>query len=89
EFFRPGGCPVCGGTGYDGVRYLVEAVVFGGDTLEVFARAGSGGDVMEHLARKGFRGIADEMADMLREGIVTFEDYCSATLDGGEMLWRK
>jgi len=89
EFFRPGGCPVCGGTGYKGVRYLVEAVVFGGDTLEVFARAGSGGDVMEHLARKGFRGIADEMADMLREGIVTFEDYCSATLDGGEMLWRK
>jgi general secretion pathway protein E len=81
------GCTACNNTGYSGKRYLVETVLFDDEMLEVLRRSAAGAEVMDFLAERGFRGIHDVAADMLRAGEITEDEYNMATIDNGRLIW--
>jgi hypothetical protein len=81
------GCPLCGYTGYAGMRWLVEAALFDEKLTEIFDTSVESGEVMEYLIQNGFQSIAADAEEMLHGGEITVEEYLAITIEGGTRPW--
>jgi type II secretory ATPase GspE/PulE/Tfp pilus assembly ATPase PilB-like protein len=79
-FFRSSGCDVCGDSGFRERRFLMDALVFDDELLQLFRQAGDVTSLEVYLSRRGRQGIRQQGARLLREGELSPEEYVSSVL---------
>ena len=79
-YYRPAGCPACDQTGYRGKKYLLEVMRFDKDLLEALEMIRNSDEVIRYLKENGFRGIAEEGADLLERGEISPGEYVASIL---------
>jgi type II secretory ATPase GspE/PulE/Tfp pilus assembly ATPase PilB-like protein len=77
-YYHSRGCPECGYSRFGGKRYLIDIVTVDTDLRDVFASARDSADILRYLEESGHRGIAGELADLLREGKISPEEYSAS-----------
>ncbi len=80
SYCRAVGCPECDQSGHRGSRYLLDVVSFDNDVVEVFETSTDGREVINFLAVRGYRGSAEEGAELLRAGDISPEEYVTSIL---------
>jgi type II secretory ATPase GspE/PulE/Tfp pilus assembly ATPase PilB-like protein len=78
SLFAPQGCSVCGNTGYQGIRYLMEVILFNDEILALFAASRESGEILRYLSENGYHGILDEELELLVAGEISPDDYLSS-----------
>jgi len=72
---RAVGCPQCNNTGHQGARYVLEVCIPGGRADEL-VRSGSDASAFEEFQRlRGFKPLREKIADLVRGGEVSIEEY--------------
>ena len=74
SFFISAGCPRCGGTGFSGKMALVELLPFTPAVENLVASDASPEEKLGLLLREDFYSAAQSVHDLLRRGMVTFDD---------------
>jgi type IV pilus assembly protein PilB len=74
SFYLPYGCPKCGGTGYSGRMALIELVPFSPGVQNIVASEATLEEKLTRLMEEDFYSAAQSVQEMLRRGMVTYED---------------
>ena len=79
EFFRPGGCAICGGTGYIGRLPIFEFLFMTPEIRSALLQGRSETEIrnMSHVEDNG--GLLDSGVRRLMEGVTTAEEVVNAT----------
>jgi type II secretory ATPase GspE/PulE/Tfp pilus assembly ATPase PilB-like protein len=78
SWFAPHGCSACGYTGYQGIRYLMDVILFNDEILTRFAAVRENGEILQHLRGNGYHGILDKEIELLAAGEISLEDYLTS-----------
>jgi type II secretory ATPase GspE/PulE/Tfp pilus assembly ATPase PilB-like protein len=78
SYCRAPGCAACGYSGFGGKRYLVDVLPFDREFREAFASARNGAEIMRRLAEDGYRSNSEELAELLRLGEISPEEYAAS-----------
>ena len=81
------GCSSCGGTGYEGRRFLVEAVRFEGGLRDILNRSEDLAACLDYLQAQGFHGIVEEAAELLAAGGIPALEYAAICTELGVRQW--
>jgi type IV pilus assembly protein PilB len=73
-FYLPSGCPKCGGTGYSGRMALIELIPFTPGVQNIVASEGTLEEKLSRLMEEDLYSAAQSVQEMLRRGMVTYED---------------
>ncbi len=73
-FFLPEGCPACGGTGYSGKMALIELVPFTPTVENIVVSEMELEEKLVRLIEEEFYSAEDSVHDLLRRGMITFDD---------------
>ncbi|QXE89810.1 ATPase, T2SS/T4P/T4SS family [Geomonas subterranea] len=79
-YYRPTGCPACDQTGYRGKKYLLDVIRFDQDLLEALEMIRNSDEVVRYLRDTGFRGIAEEGAELLERGEIAPGEYVASII---------
>ncbi|MBU5612044.1 GspE/PulE family protein [Geomonas azotofigens] len=79
-FYRPAGCPACDQTGYRGKKYLLDVIRFDAELLEALEMIRDSDGVVRYLRENGFRGIAEEGAELLERGEIAPGEYVASII---------
>lgn len=79
SYYRAAGCHACGWSGYGGKRYLLDILPFDRSFREAFGHARSGSELLHVLTQGGYRGVAEQLAEFLRDGEISPEEYAAVT----------
>ncbi|OGP21036.1 MAG: hypothetical protein A2Z26_04640 [Deltaproteobacteria bacterium RBG_16_66_15] len=74
SFYFPSGCPKCRGTGYSGRVALIELIPFTPGVQNIVASEGTIEEKLSRLMDEDFYSAAQSVQEMLRRGMVTYED---------------
>ena len=74
SFYLPSGCPKCGGTGYSGRMALFELIPFTPGVQNIVASEGTLEEKLSRLMEEDLYSAAQSVQEMLRHGMVTYED---------------
>jgi type IV pilus assembly protein PilB len=74
SFYLPSGCPKCGGTGYSGRMALFELIPFTPGVQNIVASEGTLEEKLSRLMEEDLYSAAQSVQEMLRRGMVTYED---------------
>ena len=74
SFYLPSGCPKCGGTGYSGRMALFELIPFTPGVQNIVASEGALEEKLSRLMEEDLYSAAQSVQEMLRRGMVTYED---------------
>jgi type IV pilus assembly protein PilB len=74
SFYFPSGCPKCGGTGYSGRMALIDLIPFTPGVQNIVASEGTLEEKLSRLMEEDFYSAAQSVQEMLRRGMVTYED---------------
>jgi len=74
SFYLPSGCPKCGGTGYSGRMALIELIPFTPGVQNIVASEGTLEEKLSRLMEEDLYSAAQSVQEMLRRGMVTYED---------------
>lgn len=74
SFYLPSGCPKCGGTGYSGRMALIDLIPFTPGVQNIVASEGTLEEKLSRLMEEDLYSAAQSVRDMLRRGMVTYED---------------
>ena len=74
SFYLPSGCPKCGGTGYSGRMALIDLIPFTPGVQNIVASEGTLEEKLSRLMEEDLYSAAQSVQDMLRRGMVTYED---------------
>jgi type IV pilus assembly protein PilB len=74
SFFLPSGCPKCGGTGYSGRMALIDLIPFTPGVQNIVASEATLEEKLSRLMEEDLYSTAQSVQDMLRRGMVTYED---------------
>ncbi len=74
SFFLPAGCPRCGGTGYSGKMALIELIPFTPGVENIVASDMELEERLERLLSEDFFSAVDTVHDLLRRGMITYDD---------------
>jgi type II secretory ATPase GspE/PulE/Tfp pilus assembly ATPase PilB-like protein len=74
SFYLPSGCPKCGGRGYYGRMALIEMIPFTPGVQNIVASEGTLEEKLSRLMEEGLYSAAQSVQEMLRRGMVTYED---------------
>jgi len=80
EYFRPRGCSACDHTGYGGKQYLLDVIRFDPRLLDAFESVRRPADFLTFLKDGGYRGIAEEGAELLERGVISPAEFVAAIL---------
>ncbi|MBU5635318.1 Flp pilus assembly complex ATPase component TadA [Geomonas sp. Red69] len=80
NYYRPAGCPACDQTGYRGKKYLLDVIRFDKDLLEALEMIRNSDEVVRYLRDTGFRGIAEEGAELLERGEIAPGEYVASII---------
>jgi type IV pilus assembly protein PilB len=74
RLFRGAGCPACHGSGHQGRRAVYE--VFGVDqaSADLISKGAPASEIRAHAARSGMKSLRSHAIELVREGIITFEE---------------
>jgi type IV pilus assembly protein PilB len=76
-FLAPG-CPECRYSGYGGKKFLLDVLPFDPELREILASAQQSADLFSYLKDKGYRGIPENLAEMLCNGEISRDEYQAA-----------
>lgn len=76
-FLAPG-CPECRYSGYGGKKFLLDVLPFDAELQEILASARESADLFSYLKNKGYHGIPEKLAEMLRNGEISPDEYQAA-----------
>jgi len=74
SFYLPSGCAKCGGTGYSGRMALIDLIPFTPGVQNIVASEGTLEEKLSRLMEEDLYSAAQSVQDMLRRGMVTYED---------------
>ena len=74
SFYLPSGCPKCGSTGYSGRMALIDLIPFTPGVQNIVASEGTLEEKLSRLMEEDLYSAAQSVQDMLRRGMVTYED---------------
>jgi type IV pilus assembly protein PilB len=74
SFYLPTGCPRCSGTGYSGKMALIELVPFTPAVENIVASEMELEEKLAHLLAEEFYSAVHSVHDLLRRGMITFDD---------------
>jgi type IV pilus assembly protein PilB len=74
SFYLPSGCPKCGGTGYSGRMALIDLIPFTPGVQNIVASEDTLEEKLTRLMEEDYYSAAQSVQDMLRRGMVTYED---------------
>ncbi|MGZ8450041.1 MAG: ATPase, T2SS/T4P/T4SS family [Candidatus Deferrimicrobiaceae bacterium] len=74
SFYFPSGCPKCRGTGYAGRVALIELIPFTPGVQNIVASEATLEEKLSRLMDEDFYSAAQSVQEMLRRGMVTYED---------------
>lgn len=73
-FYLPSGCPKCGDTGYSGRMALIDLIPFTPGVQNIVASEGALEEKLSRLMEEDLYSAAQSVREMLRSGMVTYED---------------
>ena len=76
-FLAPG-CPECRYSGYGGKKFLLDVLPFDPELREILASARQSAELSSYLREKGYHGIPEKLAVMLRNGEISLDEYQAA-----------
>lgn len=76
--FHALGCPECRYSGYGGKKFLLDVLPFDQELREILASARESADLFSYLKDKGYQGIPEKLAEMLRNGEISPDEYQAA-----------
>jgi type IV pilus assembly protein PilB len=74
SFYLPSGCPKCGGTGYSGRMALIDLIPFTPGVQNIVASEGTLEEKLSRLMEEDLYSASQSVQEMLRRGMVTYED---------------
>ncbi|MFA6149313.1 MAG: ATPase, T2SS/T4P/T4SS family [bacterium] len=74
SFYLPSGCPKCRDTGYSGRMALIELIPFTPGVQNIVASEDSLEEKLSRLMEEDLYSAAQSVQEMLRRGMVTYED---------------
>jgi type IV pilus assembly protein PilB len=74
SFYLPSGCPKCRGTGFSGRVALIDLIPFTPGVQNIVASEGTLEEKLSRLMEEDFYSAAQSVQEMLRRGMVTYED---------------
>ena len=74
SFYLPSGCPKCGGSGYSGRIALVDLIPFTPGVQNIVASEATLEEKLSRLMEEDLYSSAQSVQEMLRRGMVTYED---------------
>ena len=74
SFYLPSGCPKCGGTGHSGRMALVDLIPFTPGVQNIVASEATLEEKLSRLMEEDLYSAAQSVQEMLRRGMVTYED---------------
>ncbi len=74
SFYLPSGCPKCGGTGFSGRMALIELIPFTPGVQNIVASEGTLEEKLSRLMEEDLYSAEQSVQEMLRHGMVTYED---------------
>jgi len=74
DFYLPAGCPSCGGTGYSGKMAIIELVPFTPGVENIIVSGRDLEEKLDLLFSEDFYPAAESVRDLLRRGMITYED---------------
>jgi type IV pilus assembly protein PilB len=74
SFYLPSGCPKCGGSGYSGRMALIEMIPFTPGVQNIVASEGTLEEKLSRLMEEDLYSAAQSVQEMLKSGMVTYED---------------
>lgn len=79
DYYRAAGCSECGYSGYGGKRFLLDILPFDHAVREAFSHARNGSELLQRLSGQGYRGTDGQLAELLRSGEISPEEYAAVT----------
>ena len=79
-FYRSSGCDVCGHSGYRERRFLLDVLAFDDEFIRVFEQTTDVAALEVYLSMRGYHGSTEEGLRLLREGIVSPEEYIASVV---------
>ena len=80
ESFVGVGCDECNGTGIQGRQAIYEVLTVNSEIKEIIINDGSKKEICEVAGKYGFKSIAEEGMGLLKEGLITIDEYCKVLL---------
>jgi len=74
SFYLPSGCPKCAGTGYSGRVALIDLIPFTPGVQNIVASEATLEEKLSRLKEEDLYSAAQSVQEMLRRGMVTYED---------------
>lgn len=74
SFYLPSGCTRCGGAGYSGRVALIDLIPFTPGVQNIVASEGTLEEKLSRLMEEDLYSAAQSVQDLLRRGMVTYED---------------
>ena len=79
-FFRTKGCDCCGHSGFSERRFILDAMVFDDEFLRVFEQSSDVSAMDNYLRLIGYHGIEQEGLRLLKNGVVSPEEYIASVV---------
>jgi type II secretory ATPase GspE/PulE/Tfp pilus assembly ATPase PilB-like protein len=77
-YYRSVGCDVCEQSGFSTRKLLLDILLFDDDFHRIFEQSRDVESLGRYLTSVGFRGISEEGAQLLMDGLVSPEEYIAA-----------
>ena len=82
KIYEPHGCSYCSNTGYKGRAAAYEIMLVGDNIKDAISRKHYSGQELRDSAKKdGFVPLKQKVADMVKKGITSIEEYSSLVVD--------
>lgn len=79
-FYRTTGCDVCGHSGFNSRKFLLDVIEFDEEFLHVFEQSSDVASLERYLQGVGYQGIVEEGLQLLMNGAVSPEEYIAAVV---------
>lgn len=80
SFYHTKGCDACGHSGFVERRFLMDAIEFDSDFLDIFEQSNDLKPLTDYLKSTGYHGIKQQGLALLREGKVSPEEYIASVV---------
>ncbi len=80
QFYRTKGCDTCGHSGFAERRFLMDAIEFDPDFLDIFEQSTDIKQLTDHLKSTGYHGIKQQGLALLMNGKVSPEEYIASVV---------
>jgi type IV pilus assembly protein PilB len=81
NFYKGKGCPVCGGTGYNGRVGIFELLEMSESIKTLIIKRASGGEIMKQARSDGMKTMLEDGLEKVLNGVTTIEEVLRSAKD--------